>query len=155
MTSDPDSPRSGPRGGLSGTGHLVLLAVAASSPSTVLGGGVTTMCAVGGNLGAALSHLLFAAVLASFVIGPPPGEQDRHQRRDIYSYSPRGLGRAGEVSQPFISVVAGNTIQIGRYGLFGANFRDFIAAKFEVKADWWIWALAAWVMARGRPRRLR
>jgi hypothetical protein len=49
-------------------------------------------------------------------------------------------------------VVAGNAIQIGRYGLFGANFRDFMAAKFEVKADWWIWALAAWVMgARAAP----
>jgi hypothetical protein len=44
------------------------------------------MCAVGGNLDAALSYLPFAAVLASFVIVPGRGEQERHQRPGIYSY---------------------------------------------------------------------
>ncbi|MFC6022990.1 hypothetical protein ACFP2T_43425 [Plantactinospora solaniradicis] len=59
----------GLRRGRLGTVHLVFFTVAASAPLTVLGGGVTTMYAVSGNVGAALSYVLLAAILAVFAVG--------------------------------------------------------------------------------------
>jgi amino acid transporter len=137
---------SGLRRGRLGTPHLVFFTVAASAPLTVLGGGVTAMYAVSGNIGAALSYLVIALVLAIFAVGY--GAMSRHVANAgaFYSYIANGLGRAGGVSASFIALATYNAIQIGLYGLFGAIFGDFMASKFGVSFDWWVWALVAWAV---------
>ncbi|MFF5175896.1 APC family permease [Micromonospora sp. NPDC000089] len=136
----------GLRRGRLGTMHLVFFVVAASAPLTVLGGGVTTMYAVSGNIGAGLSFLLLAAVLGVFAIGYAAMSRYVTNAGAFYSYIANGLGRAGGVAGSAIAMVAYNTIQIGLYGLFGAILADFMKAKADIDLQWWAWALAAWVV---------
>jgi amino acid transporter len=145
-SADPFAFDSGLRRGRLGTPHLVFFTVAASAPLTVLGGGVTTMYAVSNNIGGAVSYLLLAVVLGIFAVGYAAMSRYVTNAGAFYSYIANGLGRAGGVSASFIALAAYNAIQIGLYGLFGAIFGDFMATKFSVELDWWIWALAAWIV---------
>ncbi|WP_203855510.1 APC family permease [Plantactinospora mayteni] len=131
----------GLRRGRLGTVHLVFFTVAASAPLTVLGGGVTTMYAVSGNVGAALSYVLLAAILGVFAVGYAAMSRFVSNAGAFYSYIANGLGRAGGVSGSFIALASYNAIQIGLYGLFGAILGDFMSTKFGVEQQWWIWAL--------------
>jgi amino acid transporter len=143
-SADPFAFESGLRRGRLGTAHLVFFTVAASAPLTVLGGGVTTMYAVSGNIGAALSYVLLAIVLGLFAVGYAAMSRYVTNAGAFYSYIANGLGRAGGVSGSFIALASYNAIQIGLYGLFGFVFGDFMATKFGSELDWWIWALVAW-----------
>jgi amino acid transporter len=145
-SADPSPFDGGLRRGRLGTVHLVFFTVAASAPLTVLGGGVTTMYAVSGNVGAALSYVLLAVVLGIFAVGYAAMSRYVSNAGAFYSYIANGLGRAGGVSGSFIALAAYNTIQIGLFGLFGAIFGDFMATKFSIELEWWVWALAAWVV---------
>ncbi|MBE1488733.1 APC family permease [Plantactinospora soyae] len=131
----------GLRWGRLGTVHLVFFTVAASAPLTVLGGGVTTMYAVSGNVGAALSYVLLAGILAVFAVGYAAMSRFVSNAGAFYAYIAGGLGRAAGVSGSFVALAAYNAIQIGLYGLFGAVVGDFMATKFGVEQAWWVWAL--------------
>ncbi|MFC0003746.1 APC family permease [Micromonospora siamensis] len=145
MSSDPFFD-SGLRRGRLGTAHLVFFTVAASAPLTVLGGGVTTMYAVSGNVGAALSFILLAAVLAIFAVGYAAMSRHVANAGAFYAYIANGLGRAGGVAGSAVALAAYNAIQIGLYGLFGAILQEFMDTKFGIDLKWWIWALLAWVV---------
>ncbi|GIG91709.1 APC family permease [Plantactinospora endophytica] len=131
----------GLRRGRLGTVHLVFFTVAASAPLTVVGGGITTMYAVSGNVGAALSYVVLAAILAVFAVGYAAMSRFVSNAGAFYSYIANGLGRAGGVSGSFLALASYNAIQIGLYGLFGAIFGEFMATKFGVDQQWWVWAL--------------
>ncbi|MBF9134779.1 APC family permease [Plantactinospora sp. S1510] len=135
------APEAGLRRGRLGTIHLVFFTVAASAPLTVLGGGVTTMYAVSGNVGAALSYVLLAVILAVFAVGYAAMSRFVSTAGAFYSYIAGGLGRAGGVCGSFIALAAYNAIQIGLYGLFGAVVGDFMTTRFGVEQAWWVWAL--------------
>ncbi|WP_233604320.1 APC family permease [Micromonospora sp. HM5-17] len=134
------------RQGRLGTVHLVFFTVAASAPLTVLGGGVTTMYAVSGNVGGALSYVLLAAVLAVFAVGYAAMSRFVSNAGAFYSYIANGLGRAGGVAGSFMALAAYNAIQIGLYGLFGSIVGDFLADKFGVTQPWWVWALLGLIL---------
>ncbi|MEN3610781.1 APC family permease [Plantactinospora sp. ZYX-F-223] len=140
MSSSP-ALETGLRRGRLGTVHLVFFTVAASAPLTVLGGGITTMYAVSGNVGAALSYVLLAAILGVFAVGYAAMSRFVSNAGAFYSYIANGLGRAGGVSGSFVALASYNAIQIGLYGLFGAILGDFMATKFGVEQQWWVWAL--------------
>ncbi|GAB2950572.1 APC family permease [Micromonospora polyrhachis] len=146
MSTEIPSFENGLRRGRLGTGHLVFFTVAASAPLTVLGGGVTTMYAVSGNIGGAVSYVLLAAVLGLFAVGYAAMSRHVSNAGAFYSYVANGLGRAGGVAGSFIALAAYNTIQIGLYGLFGAIVADFVDTKFDVGLAWWFWALLAWAV---------
>lgn len=146
MSADQFSFDSGLRRGRLGTAHLVFFTVAASAPLTVLGGGVTTMYAVSGNVGAALSYILLAVVLGIFAVGYAAMSRYVSNAGAFYAYIANGLGRAGGVSGSFIALAAYNAIQIGLYGLFGAIMADFMDTKFSTDLAWWVWGLAAWAL---------
>ncbi|MEV0157665.1 APC family permease [Micromonospora sp. NPDC050686] len=146
MSSDPFFSDSGLRRGRLGTAHLVFFTVAASAPLTVLGGGVTTMYAVSGNMGAALSYVLLAGVLAVFAVGYAAMSRHVANAGAFYAYIANGLGRAGGVAGSAVALAAYNAIQIGLFGLLGAILQDFMATKFDIDLAWWVWALVAWVI---------
>jgi len=137
---------SGLRRGRLGTAHLVFFTVAASAPLTVLGGGVTTMFAVSGNVGAALGYVLLAAVLAVFATGYAAMSRYVANAGAFYAYIANGLGRASGVAGSAVALAAYNAIQIGLYGLIGAILQEFFAAKAGLDLAWWVWALLAWVL---------
>ncbi|MEU8262629.1 APC family permease [Micromonospora sp. NPDC048999] len=145
MSADSFFSDSGLRRGRLGTAHLVFFTVAASAPLTVLGGGVTTMFAVSGNVGAALGYVLLAAVLAVFATGYAAMSRYVANAGAFYAYIANGLGRAGGVAGSAVALAAYNAIQIGLYGLIGAILQDFFADKAGLDLAWWVWALLAWV----------
>ncbi|MEU2615080.1 APC family permease [Micromonospora sp. NPDC007271] len=120
--------------------------VAASAPLTVLGGGVTTMFAVSGNIGAALGYVLLAAVLAVFATGYAAMSRHVANAGAFYAYIANGLGRAGGVAGSAVALAAYNAIQIGLYGLIGAILAEFLSAKAGLDLAWWAWALIAWAL---------
>ncbi|MFY1691550.1 APC family permease [Plantactinospora sp. WMMB782] len=140
--SSGSSPETGLRQGRLGAIHLVFFTVAASAPLTVLGGGITTMYAVSGNVGAALSFLLLAAVLGVFAVGYAAMSRFVSNAGAFYSCIANGLGRVAGVGGSFLALASYNAIQIGLYGLFGAVLDAFVTAKFGVDRPWWVWALA-------------
>ncbi|MGW5668804.1 APC family permease [Micromonospora sp. NPDC003776] len=146
MTSDPFFADGGLRRGRLGTAHLVFFTVAASAPLTVLGGGVTTMYAVSGNIGAALGYVLIAVVLAVFATGYAAMSRYVANAGAFYAYIANGLGRAGGVAGSAVALAAYNAIQIGLYGLIGAILKDFLSAKAGIDLAWWVWALVAWAL---------
>ncbi|MFJ8577884.1 APC family permease [Micromonospora sp. NPDC093277] len=146
MSADSFFSDSGLRRGRLGTLHLVFFTVAASAPLTVLGGGVTTMFAVSGNVGAALGYVLLAAVLAVFATGYAAMSRHVANAGAFYAYIANGLGRAGGVAGSAVALAAYNAIQIGLYGLIGAILQEFLAAKAGLDLAWWIWALLAWAV---------
>ncbi|MGW9195121.1 APC family permease [Micromonospora chersina] len=143
-SSDPFFSDGGLRRGRLGTAHLVFFTVAASAPLTVLGGGVTTMYAVSGNVGAALGYVLLAAVLAVFTTGYAAMSRYVANAGAFYAYIANGLGRAGGVAGSAVALAAYNAIQIGLYGLVGAILSDYMSGKLGLDLAWWLWALLAW-----------
>jgi amino acid transporter len=104
------------------------------------------MYAVSGNIGAALSFIVLAAILAVFAVGYAAMSRHVANAGAFYAYIANGLGRASGVAGSAIALAAYNAIQIGLYGLIGAILNDFMAAKFDLNFAWWIWAIVAWVV---------
>ncbi|MEO3816078.1 APC family permease [Plantactinospora sp. B24E8] len=134
---------SGLRQGRLGAAQLALFTVAASAPLTVLGGAVTTMYAVSGNVGAALAYPLLAVVLGVFMVGYAAMSRFVGSPGAFHTYVANGLGRAGGVAGSFVALLAYNAVQISLYGLFGAVVADFSAARLGVDQPWWVWSLVA------------
>lgn len=138
--------QSGLRRGRLNAVHLLFFTVSASAPMTVLAGGVIATYAVTGSIGVPLSFPLLAIALGLFVVGYAAMSRYVSNAGAFYAYLAQGLGRAWGVSASFVALVAYNTIQIGLYGLFGAVFGGWMAEKWGVEADWWVWAFAALVV---------
>ncbi|MBB5873008.1 amino acid transporter [Allocatelliglobosispora scoriae] len=136
-----------PFGGLAprrlGAMHIVFFTVAASAPLTVLGGGVTTTFAVSGSLGAPLSFVVLAIVLAIFAVGYSAMSRYVANAGAFYAYLAQGLGRAFGVSASFVALLAYNAIQIGLYGLFGYAVGGFINEKAGLTWHWSVYAFIA------------
>src|SRR5262249_15837588 len=62
------------------------------------------------------------------------------------SYVTQGLGRIPGVGAAFTALLAYNVMQIGLVGGFGAVLGGFIESRFGLAADWWVYALAGWLV---------
>src|SRR5919206_3409696 len=81
--------------------HIFFFVVSASAPFTVLGGGITTMYAVSGNLGVPLSFLMLAVALGLFSVGYAAMSRYVTNAGAFYSYLTQGLGRTWAVAGSF------------------------------------------------------
>lgn len=126
--------------------HIVFFTVAASAPLTVLGGGTTTIFAVTGNLGVALSFLLLAGALALFAVGYAAMSRHVANAGAFYSYLARGLGPTWAVSGSSVALVSYNATQIGLYGLFGYGLAGFLSEFVGMTLPWWVLSLFALVV---------
>lgn len=122
------------------TGHLVAMQVSASSPLTVLAGGVTTTFALTGNSGAVVAFLLVGLACWLAAEGFTAMAQHVSSVGAFYAYIGRGLGPVAGVSAAGVALVAYNAIQICLYGLFGATVADLMAG-FGIDLPWWVWSL--------------
>ncbi len=124
-----------------GRGSLFVFAVGASSPLTVLIGGVVATFALTGVEGVPLSFLVIMVLLA---VGPARGRLRRHgqtrgaQRPVLRSARSRvqpghRSGRRGGG--------AAHTIQISLFALIGTTMAGLYGA-----GSWWAWAAGAWVV---------
>lgn len=124
-----------------GVASLVFFTISAAAPLTVLAGGMTTIFAVTGILGAPLSFLVIAAALALFAVGYSAMSRHITNAGAFYAYIANGVGRIWAVASSFVALLSYNAIQIGLYGMAGLAVQDFAARHFGVAWPWWLWAV--------------
>ncbi|MEV7230949.1 amino acid permease [Polymorphospora sp. NPDC051019] len=121
-----------------GTLGLTGAGVSASSPVTVVAGGIVATYASTGVAGLPLAVVLLGGALLLLTVGYLALAARTGQAATFYGVLADGLGRAAGVSGAFVAVVAYYAIQISLYGLFGA----VVAAS--VGGLWWVWATIGW-----------
>lgn len=121
-----------------GTSALWFFGVSASSPMTVLAGGVIATYAATGVIGVPLSFLLLCGALALFTVGYVAMSRHVPHAATFYALLAHGLGRIWGVGGAVVALLAYNCIQISLYGLFGATLAALAGGP------WWMWALAGW-----------
>ena len=142
--TDPATPQL--RAGRLREAALVCMQVLASSPLTVLAGGVTATLAVTGSLGVVLAFpAVGLLVLLPFAVGL--AEMIRHVpgAGAFYTYITRGLGGIPGVSGGFLAVLTYNSIQLGLYGLLGYALSGTVA-EWGLSLPWWVWAMLVWAV---------
>ena len=130
-----------------GGGALVTAAVVASSPQTVLVGGIPTMYRQTGVAGVPLSFTLVMTIIAILAVGYVA--VGRHVKHGAPFYAQMVHGGAGPtlgLAAAGVAFVGYNALQISLYPLLGVTVVSLVGGV------WWGWALAAWliVLALGR-----
>jgi amino acid transporter len=124
-----------------GVGLLVAVAMIASSPQTVLNGGIPTTYARTGVLGVPLSFLIVMVVLAWLSVGSLAVSRHVQHGAPFYAQLALGFGPSWGLVGAGIAQVGYNCLQISLFPLLGTT----AASVVGVAADtWWIWALPAW-----------
>jgi len=133
-----------PAGGLArksvGTGSLWVVGVAASSPMTVLAGGVVATYAGTGVVGVPLSFPILAVALALLTVGWVAMSRHLPHAATAYALLAHGLGRPWGVAGAAVALIAYNSIQISLYGLVGVTLSSLAGG------EWWVWAALAWLI---------
>ncbi|HEU4424817.1 MAG TPA: APC family permease [Pilimelia sp.] len=123
-----------------GTSSLWFFGVSASSPMTVLAGGIIATYAGTGVLGVPLSFILLCLALALATVGYVAMSRYVPHAATFYALLARGLGPVWGVAGAMIALIAYNCIQISLYGLFGATLASLAGGT------WWVWAIVAWAL---------
>ena len=123
-----------------GVAALFTTAVVASSPQTVLNGGIPTTYAQTGVPGVPLSFLLIMVVIGVLAVGYVA--MARHVKHGapfyaqlVHAFNPTaGLMAAG------VAFVGYNALQTSLYPLLGTTLAAMVGGV------WWVWALVAWLI---------
>src|SRR5690349_14059331 len=103
-----------------GGGALFVFSTGASSPLTVLVGGVVATYALTGVVGVPLSFLVIMVVLVLLLVGYVAMSRHVPHSAPFYAQLARGLNPAVGVAGSAVALLGYNTIQISLYGLVGA-----------------------------------
>lgn len=124
-----------------GTPALWVMAVVASSPLTVLAGGIPTMYGATGVVGTPLAFLLVAGVL--LVLGSAYAGASAHVKHaaPFYALLARGFSPVVGICGGIMALAGYLAIGTSLYGLIGATLADLM--QF---GPWWGWALGAWAV---------
>lgn len=129
-----------------GIPSVVFFVLAGVAPLTVAAGVVPTAFAVTGQTGVPAGFLIVAVVLGVFSAGYVAMARHISNAGAFYAFVSRGLGRPAGVSAALVALAAYNLLQVGLYGVFGAQMAGFASDDFGVNLDWWVWALALWAV---------
>ena len=123
-----------------GSGALFVFAVGASSPLTVLIGGVVAMYALTGVVGVPLSFLVIMVVLGLLAVGYVTMGKHVVHSAPFYAQLIRGFNPAIGLAGAAVALLGYNSIQISLYGLIGSTMATLGGGQ------WWAWAAGAWVI---------
>jgi amino acid transporter len=121
-----------------GAGGLWLFAVGASSPMTVVAGGIVATYATTGVVGVPLAFAVLAAALGLLTVGFLAMGRHVPHAAAFYALAARGLGRPAGVAAAAVALLGYNAIQISLYGLFGYTVAGLIGGT------WWMWSALVW-----------
>jgi len=126
-----------------GPAGLWVMAVVASSPLTVLAGGIPTMYATTGVVGTPLAFLVVAGVL--WVLGAAYTSATGHVRHaaPLYALLARGFSATAGIAGGAVALVGYLAIGTSLYGLLGATMAGLAGGP------WWAWSAAAWAVVAG------
>jgi amino acid transporter len=128
------------RNTLSG-GGLWLFLVAASSPMTVLAGGIVATYAATGVVGVPASFPLLGVALGLLLVGFLAACRRVPHAAPSYAVLTHGLGRPLGLVGAAVALISYNAIEISLFGLFGATATTLLGGV------WWEWAAGAWLIA--------
>ena len=123
-----------------GAGSIWIFAVGASSPLTVLVGGIPQTYANTGVLGVPLSFAVLAAVLGLLAVGYLAMSRHVVHGAPFYALLARGLNPTAGLGGALVALLGYNAIQISLYGLVGTT----LAGVFG--GPWQVWAAAVWLI---------
>lgn len=119
-----------------GAPALWVYAVGASSPMTVLVGGIPTMYAASGVVGVPAAFLLITPILLALLVGYVAVTQRVAHPAPFYAVVSRGVSPTWGIAVGFAANLGYAAIGTSLYGLLGYNLSRFAGA-------WWMWALVA------------
>jgi amino acid transporter len=123
-----------------GTGSLWIFGVSASSPLTVLVGGVIATYATTGVIGVPASFILIMVVLALLAVGYVAVSRHVVHAAPFYALLARGLGGTAAGAGALVALLGYHCIQISLYGLVGVTLAGLIGGV------WWLWAAIVWLL---------
>jgi amino acid transporter len=119
-----------------GTGALVLFAVAAAAPLTVIAGGVTTGYADTGFRGIPAAYAVMAVLLLLWSIGYTTLARHVVTAGSLYAYIARGIGPRAGVCAAGIALLAYPAMHIGLAAGFGAVAAEILHIAAGVSVPW-------------------
>jgi amino acid transporter len=123
-----------------GAGSLWIFGVSASSPLTVLVGGVIATYATTGVVGVPASFLIIAVALALLAIGYVTMSRHVLHAAPFYALLARGMGGVPAAAGAAVALLGYHSIQISLYGLVGVTLADLVGGS------WWAWAGLVWAV---------
>ncbi|MEU4159773.1 APC family permease [Actinoplanes sp. NPDC026670] len=124
-----------------GPAALAGAAIVASSPQTVLNGGIPATYAVTGAAGVPLSFLVIMTVMA--ILAVPYVAVARHvpHGAPFYAQLARGTNPTWGLVGAAVTLIGYSALQASLYPLLGATVSELVGA-----GEWWMWALLAWLI---------
>ena len=123
-----------------GVPALLILGIVASSPMTVLVGGIPVTYAATGVAGVPLSFVVVMGVLGLLVVGYAGVSRRVSHTAPFFALLTLGLGgRAGMVGAT-VEFLGYNAIQISLYAFLGDRMSGLAGGA------WWVWAAGAWMV---------
>lgn len=123
-----------------GTGSLWIFGVSASSPLTVLVGGVIATYATTGVIGVPASFIVIAVALVLLAVGYVAMSRHVVHAAPFYALLARGLGGRAAAAGAVVAILGYHCIQISLYGLIGVTLVGLIGGV------WWMWAALVWLL---------
>src|SRR5215475_3290933 len=123
-----------------GAGSLWIFAIGASSPLTVLVGGIPQTYALTGVTGVPLGFAVIAAVVGLLAVGYASMSKHSPHPAPFYGLLARGISPTAGVAGACVALLTYNAIQISLYGLIGTTLAGVVGGS------WQTWAFLMWLV---------
>ncbi|MGO4534688.1 APC family permease [Leifsonia sp. 2MCAF36] len=138
--ADREASATGLRKNALGTGSIVFVVISAAAPLTIVAG-IAPLAILIGGIGAPLIYTLAGVVLGIFAIAFMAMTRYVKALGGFYTYISESLGKAVGLGSSFVALFSYNALQIGLYGLLGAQGHDLLKNEFGIDVPWWVIAL--------------
>jgi amino acid transporter len=125
---------------------VLFFVLAGVAPLTVAAGVIPTAFQTTGLTAIPAAFLVVGAILAVFAAGYVAMARHITNAGACYAFIARGLGRPAGIAAALIALLAYSFLQVGLYGALGPAASAEAAARLNLHAPWWVWALGAWAM---------
>ncbi|MET0974218.1 MAG: APC family permease [Leifsonia sp.] len=119
-----------------GTGGIVFMVISAAAPLTIIAG-VAPLAILIGGISAPLVYAVAGIVLGIFAIAFMAMTRYVKALGGFYTYISQALGKAVGLGSSLVALVSYNALQIGLYGLMGAQGHDLLMVEFGIDVPWW------------------
>jgi amino acid transporter len=119
-----------------GTGGIVFMVISAAAPLTIIAG-VAPLAILVGGVSAPLAYTVAGIILGIFAIAFMALTRHVRSLGGFYTYITAALGKAVGLGSSLVALVSYNALQIGLYGLMGAQGQALLANEFGIDVPWW------------------